>query len=140
MGTHGIYKGYNEKNEFCNGSEYSCENNLCKCQKKLIQDMMNLSWSGVHPPDHTRLKADLIAVRTVWLPINPSLAISVVANIPLAIHSALNSTDPVAEAEHTIHSTTTAAKETLSNSLACAERLSHKILKIVVDRRHFEIC
>jgi len=47
--THGIYKGYNEKNEFCNGSEYSCENNLCKCQKKLIQDMMNLSWSGVHP-------------------------------------------------------------------------------------------
>jgi len=47
--THGIYKGYNEKNEFCNGSEYDCENNLCKCQKKLIQDMMNLSWSGVHP-------------------------------------------------------------------------------------------
>ena len=35
--THGVYKGYNEKNEFCNASEYGCENNLCKCQKKLIQ-------------------------------------------------------------------------------------------------------
>jgi hypothetical protein len=45
--THGVYKGYNEKNEFCKASEYGCENNLCKCQKKLIQDMMNLSWSGV---------------------------------------------------------------------------------------------
>ena len=42
--THGIYKGYNEKNEFCNGSEYDCENNLCKCQKKLIQGLFYKAW------------------------------------------------------------------------------------------------
>lgn len=46
--THGVYKGFSDKNEFCSSSEYGCENNLCKCQKKLVQDMMNLSWSGVH--------------------------------------------------------------------------------------------
>merc|ERR1712130_18613 len=41
------YAGYDETNEFCDNSQDDCGNMLCKCQKKLIQDLMNLNWSGV---------------------------------------------------------------------------------------------
>ena len=35
-------------NEFCSAGETTCENNLCKCQKRLIQEIMDLSWSQVY--------------------------------------------------------------------------------------------
>jgi len=41
------YAGYDATNEFCDKSQDDCGNMLCKCQKKLIQDLMNLNWSGV---------------------------------------------------------------------------------------------
>ena len=46
--THCVYKGYSDKNEFCNTSEYGCENNLCKCQKKLIQGTLLTNLFGKH--------------------------------------------------------------------------------------------